>query len=91
MTLLTGIYKLQNWFSISSFSNLNEIENLKFEFFYSNVIVLHPWGLSLSVLKFLFWVYGLLTSWRQEGICNYILPKAIMAKYNQAAKKETIG
>ena len=42
MTLLTVIYELQNRFSISNFSNLNEIENLNFDFFYSNVIVLHP-------------------------------------------------
>ena len=40
----------------------NKIESSNFKIFYAIAIVLHAWGLSLNALKFLFWVYGLLTS-----------------------------
>ena len=38
-----------------------ETESSNFKIFYAIAIVLHAWGLSLNALKFLFWVYGLLT------------------------------
>ena len=87
LRVFTCIYELQNWFSIANFSDLNEIENLNYEFFYSIVIVLHVWVQCLNFLKCFIWVYGLLTSWLRKEISDYILPKAIMPKSNQAAKK----
>ena len=37
--LFICIYELRNWFSISNFSNLNEMEKSVFESFYSIVII----------------------------------------------------
>ena len=47
---------------LPTLSNSKETESSNFKIFYAIAIVLHAWGLSLNALKFLFWVYGLLTS-----------------------------